>query len=310
MSIHQLKEVGIMDMTKTKFSRTKMMSSLWISSLLAGCMTVAPLEPVKNAPLEFRGDNTVAVEFVSPMLVGARCAQRGAHIFGVPQLSSMGCGDGRMITMPNPCQTITAGWYARLLCHELAHANGWSRTHEGGSYLPDDMAGVDPQAIALSESTIASFEENGALKPASQSPQALAHAEALQQQAETETESTVQIASNPHEQTVQENVSVDAPAEAEFSSRVQLAGTSKEIFPVIAIKESETFQISSQVSLRPKTEVSLNVLPRRDQASGNSSEPTLAPLSLEAEIKSSPVNFAVNSVNQKLPSHTNMLAVQ
>mgnify|MGYP003119863788 CR=1 FL=1 len=296
-------------MTKNKFSRTKMMSSLWISSLLAGCMTVAPLEPVKNAPLEFRGDNTVAVEFVSPMLVGARCAQRGAHIFGVPQLSSMGCGDGRMITMPNPCQTITAGWYARLLCHELAHANGWSRTHEGGSYLPDDMAGVDPQAIALSESTIASFEEDGALKPASQSPQALAHAEALQQQADAETDSAVQIASNPHEQTVQENVSIDAPAEAEFSSRVQLAGTSKEIFPVIAIEKTETFQISSQVSLRPKTSVSRNVLPYRDQAFATPGEAVLEPSFLEPESSAGDV-AAVDHADHQLPSNVSMLAAQ
>ena len=242
-------------MTKNKFSRFRMMSTLWISSLLAGCMTVAPLEPVKNAPLEFRGDNTVAVEFVSPMLVGARCAQRGAHIFGVPQLSSMGCGDGRMITMPNPCQTITSGWYARLLCHELAHANGWSRTHEGGSYLPDEMAGVDPQAIALSESTIASFEEDGALKPASQSPQALAHAEALQQQAETETDSTVQIASNPHEETVQENVSVAAPAEAEFSSRVQLASTAEEVRPVTVESADDAVSSASDIGLRSRTAV-------------------------------------------------------
>ncbi|WP_156807825.1 hypothetical protein [Henriciella marina] len=242
-------------MTKNKFSRLKMMSSLWISSLLAGCMTVAPLEPVKNAPLEFRGDNTVAVEFVSPMLVGARCAQRGAHIFGVPQLSSMGCGDGRMITMPNPCQTITSGWYARLLCHELAHANGWSRTHEGGSYLPDEMAGVNPQAIALSESTIASFEEAGALKPASQSPQALALAEARSQAAGAEAapeDARMLIASAPHEQTAQETVTQEAQAETEFSSRVQLASTSKELQPSVAIFTEQAASATAEIGLRAK----------------------------------------------------------
>lgn len=241
----------MMDMTKNKFSRLRMMSTLWISSLLAGCMTVAPLEPVKNAPVEFRGDNTVAVEFVSPMLVGARCAQRGANIFGIPQMNSMGCGDGRMITMPNPCQTITSGWYARLLCHELAHANGWSRTHEGGSYLPDEWAGVDPQAAAAPSRN--NRLQN--LTPASQSPQALAHAEALQQQAEAETDSTVQIASNPHEQTVQENVSVAAPTEAEFSSRVQLASTAEEVRPVTVESADDAVSSASDIGLRSRTAV-------------------------------------------------------
>lgn len=212
-----------------KFSkRLSMMSSLCVSSLLAGCMTVAPLEPVKNAPLEYRGDNTVAVEFVSPMLVGARCAQRGAHVFGVPQINSMGCGDGRMITMPNPCQTITSGWYARLLCHELAHANGWSRTHEGGSFLPDDWAGVDPQAVALSEQTIDHFRRGGALKPASQSPQALAIA-AKSESAPTE-QSQLELAQtssdSPRNNRNNQRIDVDAV--------VQLASMSDEIEAVVS----------------------------------------------------------------------------
>ncbi len=214
-----------------KFSkRLSMMSSLCVSSLLAGCMTVAPLEPVKNAPLEYRGDNTVAVEFVSPMLVGARCAQRGAHVFGVPQINSMGCGDGRLITMPNPCQTITSGWYARLLCHELAHANGWSRTHEGGSFLPDEWAGVDPQAVALSETTIDHFRRGGALKPASQSPQALAIA------AQREEQHTVEVA-----ETTSDSQTGNADTQmADAEMLVQLASMSDEIEAVIASEPDST----------------------------------------------------------------------
>ena len=220
----------MMDMTNKFSKRLLMMGSLCVSSLLAGCMTVAPLEPVKNAPLEYRGDNTVAVEFVSPMLVGARCAQRGAHVFGVPQINSMGCGDGRMITMPNPCQTITSGWYARLLCHELAHANGWSRTHEGGSFLPDEMAGVDPQAVALSETTIDHFRRGGALKPASQSPQALAIA--AQSESALTAESPAEIAVTLSEPKAGDGINERIDVE----TVVQLASMSDEVEAAVAPK--------------------------------------------------------------------------
>ncbi|RIJ20475.1 hypothetical protein D1224_15260 [Henriciella barbarensis] len=224
----------MMDMTNKFSKRLSMMSSLCVSSLLAGCMTVAPLEPVKNAPLEYRGDNTVAVEFVSPMLVGARCAQRGAHVFGVPQINSMGCGDGRMITMPNPCQTITSGWYARLLCHELAHANGWSRTHEGGSFLPDEMAGIDPQAVALSETTIDHFRRGGALKPASQSPQALAVA--AQREKQNESVSAEQSPLEVAQVSSDSATSNEGIEKMDAETLVQLASMSDEIEAVVAPK--------------------------------------------------------------------------
>ncbi|QYJ00042.1 hypothetical protein KUV46_11915 [Thalassovita mediterranea] len=236
-------------MKRTLVSRFYMMSTFCVSSLLAGCMTVAPLEPVKNAPAEFRGDNTVAVEFVSPMLVGARCAQRGAHIFGVPQLNSMGCGDGRMITMPNPCQTITSGWYARLLCHELAHANGWSRTHEGGSYLPDDMSGIGAQTASADRP--ASKLSN--LTPASQSPQAIAAAEARREEAVL----ADQDAAAPEPEVMQASFEpqaevMDAPQKLEFSSHVKLASFSEELSP--AIKSSTTATSRFNIGLRPRTE--------------------------------------------------------
>lgn len=243
---------------RNRFSkRLTMMSSLCTSSLLAGCMTVAPLEPVKNAPLEYRGDNTVAVEFVSPMLVGARCAQRGAHIFGVPQINSMGCGDDRMITMPNPCQTLTSGWYARLLCHELAHANGWSRTHEGGSFLPDEWAGVDPQAVALSETTINHFRRGGALKPASQSPQALALAaqRARGDENDVNDQAAVQVAE------VEKDLPTRAEADAsESSSSIVLASVSNEVEAVTAFKLQSDGPESSSTAGEEKAVAEVSLL--------------------------------------------------
>lgn len=241
-----------MDMKRTLVSRFYMMSTFCVSSLLAGCMTVAPLEPVKNAPAEFRGDNTVAVEFVSPMLVGARCAQRGAHIFGVPQLNSMGCGDGRMITMPNPCQTITSGWYARLLCHELAHANGWSRTHEGGSYLPDDMSGIGAQTASADRP--ASKLSN--LTPASQSPQAIAAAEARREEAllaerNASAPATVVMQAS-FETQAQATEAMEAPKRIEFSSHVKLASFSEELAPVVALRDPKASRFN--IGLRPRSD--------------------------------------------------------
>lgn len=239
-----------MDMKRTLVTRFYMMSTFCVSSLLAGCMTVAPLEPVKNAPAEFRGDNTVAVEFVSPMLVGARCAQRGAHIFGVPQLNSMGCGDGRMITMPNPCQTLTSGWYARLLCHELAHANGWSRTHEGGSYLPDDMSGIGAQTASADRP--ASRLSN--LTPASQSPQAIAAAEARREEAvlaeqDTTTAPAAEVMQASFEPQAE---AVEAPQQMQFSSHVKLASFSEELAPIVSQNIHDTSRFN--IGLRPRSD--------------------------------------------------------
>lgn len=83
---------------------------------LAGCVSVAPLEPIKNPPTVFRSDNTVDVEFLSPAIVGVRCAERGSAFYGVPVFHAMACGNGKLITMPDPCATFTGGAYAALAC--------------------------------------------------------------------------------------------------------------------------------------------------------------------------------------------------
>ena len=120
---------------------------------LAGCMSFQPLEPIKNPPLQYRNDTVVPVEFVNPMEVGFRCAERGAKFLNMPGVNSKACASTDLVTMPNPCMTITGGWYAELLCHELAHANGWSPKHEGGNWLPDQMVhgSATPQLIAEKE---------------------------------------------------------------------------------------------------------------------------------------------------------------
>ncbi len=242
---------------------------------LTGCVSIAPIEPVKNPPTKFRSDNVVAVEFLHPARVGLRCGERGTQAFGVPVFHAMACGNGKLITMPDPCATITggayarlvcdqreqpvfepapvpewqgllqpasfgqaarpaptplapragapvdvefvhptavrqrcatrgldvltseaadfaacgdtrlitlpnpcfaleAGWYTRTLCHEMAHANGWAMDHPGGSYLTDARAGVDPNDVPPPRALLASLAAPGALRPASESPAHLA----------------------------------------------------------------------------------------------------------------------------------------
>lgn len=95
---------------------------------LTGCVSVAPLEPIKNPPTYFRSDNAVDVEFLSPAVVGVRCAERGTAFYGMPVFHAMACGNGKLITMPDPCSTFTGGAYAALACDARNEAKSLSET--------------------------------------------------------------------------------------------------------------------------------------------------------------------------------------
>ena len=52
-------------------------------------------------------------------------------LFGVPPagMKTDACAvEGRVIA-PNPCDFAATERYARMLCHEMAHVNGWPPTH-------------------------------------------------------------------------------------------------------------------------------------------------------------------------------------
>ena len=139
---------------------------------LPGCVSIQALEPVISPPGVYQRDNRVMVEFVSPAMVGIRCAERGARFLGMPGVNAGACGDEHLITMANPCLTLTAGWYAEVLCHELAHANGWPSDH------PDGLL----------------FAHHEPVRPASESPEAIALAAAQASQASAQ-RATLQLAS-------------------------------------------------------------------------------------------------------------------
>ena len=100
-------------------------------------------------PAEFQFDKTLVIEFMHPDRVVARCAERGATVFVEPGIAGGACADGERISAPNPCYFSGMDFYARLLCHELGHANGWPPHH------PETNGGV-----------------KGAIAPARLSPEA------------------------------------------------------------------------------------------------------------------------------------------
>lgn len=117
------------------------------SALLAthGCTTIAAIEPVANPPASFQADVAVQVEFMNPARVGPRCADRGVRVFGVPAVNAMACANTRLITMPNPCDTVTGGWYAKALCAEIGHSQGWA---PGDGSPARAEAGVETSPVA------------------------------------------------------------------------------------------------------------------------------------------------------------------
>ena len=94
-------------------------------------MTAAPAGPSlfsdATPPARFRGDASVSLQFRDQPGINRECQP----LFGTPPtgMKTDACEmDGRIIA-PNPCDYPSSDAYAHLLCHELAHANGWPRTH-------------------------------------------------------------------------------------------------------------------------------------------------------------------------------------
>jgi hypothetical protein len=80
------------------------------------------MAPVSAVP-ENHADNTVIVRFVTdPEEINQLCGPPP------PGYIIMACVDkigGHVMTVPNPCVYKDHDAYARLLCHELGHTNGW-----------------------------------------------------------------------------------------------------------------------------------------------------------------------------------------
>ena len=123
----------------------------------AGCMSLQAIEPIIAPPARFQTDTVATVEFVGPAETGSRCAERGATFIGLPAFNAAACASTTLVTMPNPCTASGAGWYAELLCHEIAHVNGWPSDHSAGDSSeptqPLPLASQSPEAKAFAGSS-------------------------------------------------------------------------------------------------------------------------------------------------------------
>lgn len=78
-------------------------------------------------PERHQGDSVGVVAYVSDITAYCGQASPGFVIYGCARTV-----DGvRVAILPNPCLVGAVNFYARLACHEAAHANhGWGGNHE------------------------------------------------------------------------------------------------------------------------------------------------------------------------------------
>lgn len=104
---------------------------------IASCATLQSIDPVQLPPARFQSDTTASVEFMAAERIMPRCLERGAAVL------ANACADRELITITNPC-AYQGESYAKRLCHEMGHVNGWDAGHRN---IPP--ASESPQALAL-----------------------------------------------------------------------------------------------------------------------------------------------------------------
>ncbi len=114
--------------------------------ILAAAAALAPGEPTRfsdgRPPERFQGNTSVRLEVTDQAGI-----ERACHpLFGAPPagMQTQACQTGDRVIAPNPCTFPQTETYARLLCHELGHANGWASTHgeEGRAAAPARVSGA------------------------------------------------------------------------------------------------------------------------------------------------------------------------
>lgn len=78
-------------------------------------------------PERFQSDAAFTVEVRDQKGINRVCHP----LFGVPPagMKTDACSTEGRVIMPNPCDFAETERYARMLCHEMAHVNGWPPTH-------------------------------------------------------------------------------------------------------------------------------------------------------------------------------------
>jgi hypothetical protein len=77
-------------------------------------------------PERFQHAATFVVEVQNQQAIDARCQP----LFGTPPpgMKTDACSMNGRVILPNPCAYPSES-YARMLCHEMGHVNGWPPTH-------------------------------------------------------------------------------------------------------------------------------------------------------------------------------------
>jgi hypothetical protein len=101
------------------------LASAAVAAMLAAAS--AALFTDARPPVRFQDDAVFLVEVRDQRGINAECQL----LFGVPPegMKTDACTiDGRVIA-PNPCDYSLTETYARMLCHEMGHVNGWPPVH-------------------------------------------------------------------------------------------------------------------------------------------------------------------------------------
>lgn len=78
-------------------------------------------------PERFQHNATVVLMTTDQVGIDQAClAQFGP---APPGMKTDACESGGRIVAPNPCSYPETDLYARILCHEIGHANGWPAAH-------------------------------------------------------------------------------------------------------------------------------------------------------------------------------------
>ena len=100
-------------------------------------------------PARFQAAATTVVQISDQAGVDRTCHA----LFGKPPagMKTDACFTGERMVLPNPCDFPQTESYARMLCHELGHVNGWPSTH--GDFKDVEMADAEPARPARGAAT-------------------------------------------------------------------------------------------------------------------------------------------------------------
>jgi hypothetical protein len=101
--------------------------------LAAALATLAPNSTLHNSglpPVRFQQESIALTAFVHPAKIDQFCgkAPKGMVTLGCAYKPKKK-GEPHLVILPDPCILGETESYAKLVCHELGHVNGWPRTH-------------------------------------------------------------------------------------------------------------------------------------------------------------------------------------